>query len=486
MRPQAAAFHANLAEVHRRLAQVRAVGPNCCRTASASSPSIPRRPTTSAWPSRHSADTRKPSKRILRTADAARLAWPQQPGGRASRPGPRRGGPRGLRAAVALDPNLPIGRANLGQALVDRGEVDEGLPHCLEAVRLQPDLAAAHNASGMPTPHSKRSEAIAAYAEALDCLPNWAGPRSSQYGTGLAARGPVRQGDLHSAEPPDGPKDAGLWLHLANAHLADEDHVSAIPCCGVQSRSGGGPVRARRPGLGIDGGRPLAEAADCFHRALELDPEFVEAMVKQGGLHEELGEMEQAATATAGPAPPGRPAAPGLPGDLAPWSPIGPRAAGDPHPARGADRGRTARQPALRPGSRLRARGEHAEAAASLEQANALVHACTTSRTDSTSLSNMPVRRSADPGVRGRRSPPRRCWREPARRSSSSAAPFGDHARRAGAVQPFAGPWGRRVAAGPQELRVHPGGRRQGRRIVCSAWRPSTPQVCDESPTAPR
>ena len=38
----------------------------------------------------------------------------------------------------------------------------------------------------------------------------------------------------------------------------------------------------------------MVEAADCFRRALELRPDHMEALLNQGGLHEELGETTPA------------------------------------------------------------------------------------------------------------------------------------------------------------------------------------------------
>ena len=53
-----------------------------------------------------------------------------------------------FRRAVELDPADALARTNLGQMLLERGQVDEALPHCEEAVRLLPLAAALHHNLG--------------------------------------------------------------------------------------------------------------------------------------------------------------------------------------------------------------------------------------------------------------------------------------------------------------------------------------------------
>ena len=43
---------------------------------------------------------------------------------------------------------LMLPRTNLGQMLLDRNQAEEALPHCQEAVRLQPNMAALHHNLG--------------------------------------------------------------------------------------------------------------------------------------------------------------------------------------------------------------------------------------------------------------------------------------------------------------------------------------------------
>ena len=138
------------------------------------------------------------------------------------------------------------------------------------------------------------------------------------------------------------------------------------------------PERGRRgtanSGLGLQDEGRLAEAAACYGRALELQPEHLDALMNQGELHEELGELAQA-EAYYRRAQSTHP----WPGPLARLATL--------------LRGRAARTPTGKPSRRgctspvpsrraapcslawptsCDARGDYAEAAACLDQANAL------------------------------------------------------------------------------------------------------------------
>ena len=65
----------------------------------------------------------------------------QQPGDRPPRAGPDgRGARSSFRRAVELEPTYAPARTNLGQMLLDRGQAEEALTHCQEAVRAGPDI----------------------------------------------------------------------------------------------------------------------------------------------------------------------------------------------------------------------------------------------------------------------------------------------------------------------------------------------------------
>ena len=125
------------------------------------------------------------------------------------------------------------------------------------------------------------------------------------------------------------------------------------------------PMAARRGEVGLSPG-PGAE------------PDHLDARLNLGSLHEELGAMAEAEACyrEAEPRHPHSPLAAG------PASDVGPRPTAQAETATSSvlsfigPMARTSHEPAVRPGPRADARGDHAEAAACLEPANALARDC--------------------------------------------------------------------------------------------------------------
>lgn len=299
LRPGAAAFHSNLSEVQRKLGQhERAV--ECCRTALELEPGYPEAANNLGL-ALQALGRLDEAVRAFRSALEMRpgfaLAWNNL--GVALRDlGRNTEAFEAFEASVASDPRLAMARANLGQALIDRGQADAGLPHCEEATRLQPDLAAAHNALGNArSALGMRTEALASYSTALRLSPDLGGPRvHANIGLALQREGRLARALPHFQRAVElDPDDADLWLHLAAAHVASEDPASAIPCCQRALELCPQSPQAHTD-LGwvlLGDGRPF-EARACFERALALDPEYLDAMLKLGGLLEELGQMDEA------------------------------------------------------------------------------------------------------------------------------------------------------------------------------------------------
>jgi tetratricopeptide (TPR) repeat protein/serine/threonine protein kinase len=80
-----------------------------------------------------------------------------------------------FRAAVALRPDSPGARVNLGKALHDIGRLDEAVAAYQKAINLEPNYGAAYNNLGVTlTEKSRLDEAITALREAVQLRPNTA------------------------------------------------------------------------------------------------------------------------------------------------------------------------------------------------------------------------------------------------------------------------------------------------------------------------
>jgi tetratricopeptide (TPR) repeat protein len=204
-----------------------------------------------------------------------------------------------FRRAVELAPDFAMARTNLGQLLLDRGQAEEALPHCREAIRLQPDLAALHHNLGNALRTLGRNvEARAAYLEALRLDPNLAVAHAH---LGLLLQREGRLGDalswLKQAVELE-PARALYWEYLAELHGEAEAFDQAIPCWERVLTLG--PARAG-PHLALgwalqEEGR-LAEAGEHYRTAARLQPDSGLAQLDLGSLLEEQGDLTRAEAA---------------------------------------------------------------------------------------------------------------------------------------------------------------------------------------------
>jgi tetratricopeptide (TPR) repeat protein len=300
LRPNVPAFHSNLAEPYRAQGQFdRAIG--CCRTALRLFPQYPDALCNLGLAlqglGRHAEAAEQFRRALELSADLGsahnNLGISLRELGRSAE------ALTAFRRAVDLNPKAPSAQTNLGQLLVDSGHAEEGLPHCEEAVRLQPNRAPLRQNLGNALRALERLvEARAAYLEALRLDPNLALAHAH---LGLALQ---QEGQLDDAVPwlkqavELQPGNADFWEYLAELHGELEESADAIPCW--ERVLALAPRRATaHNGLGWvlqDEGR-LSEAAEHFTTALRLQPDYAGAQLNLGGLYEEQGEMAAAESA---------------------------------------------------------------------------------------------------------------------------------------------------------------------------------------------
>jgi tetratricopeptide (TPR) repeat protein len=304
LRPETAAYHANLAEAYRALGRhEQAI--DCCQAALRLQPDYPEAANNLGL-ALHALGRFAEAEAQFRAALEMRpdFALARNNLGTSLRELGQFGEAlQAYRSAVELGPNLALARSNLGQMLVDQGEAEEGLAHCLEAARLQPHLPAALNNLGNAYRALERwAEAQAAYDEALR-VANLVKERPGELAQVHANRGLAlflegKHADAFGSfrvAVELAPDDGAMWQYLARAHEADEDHTAALSCWQrVVELSPTFATGLNHLGWALQQEGRFAEAGACYRRALELRPQHEDALLNQGGLHEELGEMAEA------------------------------------------------------------------------------------------------------------------------------------------------------------------------------------------------
>ena len=246
------------------------------------SQTIPRRPTTWAWPclARGQTGEAVAQFRAGHSAPARLRHGLQQPGQCPPPPGRQGPGPRPLPPRPCeLDPNLVEAHSNLGQLLLEHYQRPEALVHCREAVRLRPDFPEAQNNLGNVLRELGRlEEAKACYAEALRLNPDLA----------------MTYNNMGQALQEEGQLDEALaWYRRALSATRTRPASRATwPALLEELRS--------------STTRPIAR----YELALRLDPDHAEAYSGLGWVRHEQGQFAEAMAhyrrALRAPARPGR------------------------------------------------------------------------------------------------------------------------------------------------------------------------------------
>ena len=180
--------------------------------------------------------------------------------------------------------------------LTDRDQPAEGLPHCQEAVRFQPDLPAAHNNLGNALLALGRwGEARGAYAEAVRLEPGLAVAHAN-LGLTLQHEGKVAEALPYLRRAAElVPGNATFHRQLAVAYGLDEQWAKAVASCERRAAIEPASTNAQTDlGWACQCDERHAEAEAAYRRALELQPDHLDAWQNLGALQEERGEMADA------------------------------------------------------------------------------------------------------------------------------------------------------------------------------------------------
>jgi tetratricopeptide (TPR) repeat protein len=207
---------------------------------------------------------------------------------------------------VARRPNHPRARNSLGNALADRGKLDDAIAQFRQALEIAPGYAVAHYNLGNALARRGRPvdvvEAIAHYQDALQFKPDYAEAHSN-LGEVLAGRGEAKDAIAHYRQALQiKPDYAEAHNNLANA-LAERGDVDDAIGHYRRALETKPDFAAAHNNLGCAlAGRGQFDAAIAHYRqALEIEPDYAEAhfnlaevLAGQGQFDEALVQYGQA------------------------------------------------------------------------------------------------------------------------------------------------------------------------------------------------
>ncbi len=203
-------------------------------------------------------------------------------------------------SVLAVDALNVDARHLLGLALIALGRPAEALPHCEEAARLRPDLAALHDNLGTALRALDRlDDARAAYAEAIRLDARMAAAHAN---LGLVLLEQARYDEarsLLSRATTLEPSRAVYWEYLADCHERSGEHNAAVPCRERVLRMS--PADQARPRLALARTlhelHRLDEAEAHYRAAIAIEPDSAAAQTDLGVFLEERGDFAAAETA---------------------------------------------------------------------------------------------------------------------------------------------------------------------------------------------
>ncbi|HEY7426032.1 MAG TPA: tetratricopeptide repeat protein [Gemmataceae bacterium] len=297
LRPDIPAYHANLGEVWRALGQVSQAA-DSCRAALRLQPNYPEAANNLGLALLAAGDT---SGALDQFHTAIRLRPDfgmahNNLGNTLRSQGDTKAAIAEFREAVRCEPRLAEARSNLGQLLCERNEFQEALVHCSEAVRLRPSFPEAlSNLGNVLRELGRLDEAKAHYAEAMRLNP----------GIGMVynnmAQALQEEGKLDDAFAwyqqalQRDPNSARIHCNLASA-LGEKDlYEEAVARYEVALRLDPNCAEAYN-GLGFVRHEQDRddEARTHYQTALRLKPDFAPALCNFGTLLEEHNELEEA------------------------------------------------------------------------------------------------------------------------------------------------------------------------------------------------
>jgi protein O-mannosyl-transferase len=205
---------------------------------------------------------------------------------------------------IAKDPNSWMAHYNLGNALNDRGQVDEAIDHYRKALDVKPDLAEAHyNLGNALASRGFVDDAIDHFQKAVKIKPDYV-EAYINLGSALADRGQLDEAIAHyrnalEIQPNQAAAHYNLAMALARRGQINEaiDHFRTALEIKPDYTEAHNNLAIAHNNLGLvlfDRGQ-VDEAIDHYRKAVEITPDYVDAYFNLGLALVGRGQVNDAA-----------------------------------------------------------------------------------------------------------------------------------------------------------------------------------------------
>ncbi len=200
------------------------------------------------------------------------------------------------RKAMEICPDFADSHNNLGFALAGRGQIDEAMAHYRTALELRPDYAEAHNDFGVALAgRGQTDEAMAHYRTALELKPGYAEAHNN-LGVALAGRGQTDEAMVHyrtalELNPEFAEACNNLGDALAKCGRVDEAITQYEKVLKIKPDYA---MAHNNLGNALVGRGQIDEAITEYRKALEIDPDSFEAHADLGNALVSRGQIDEA------------------------------------------------------------------------------------------------------------------------------------------------------------------------------------------------
>jgi len=198
--------------------------------------------------------------------------------------------------AIACTADNYVAHNNLGNALLEKGEATQAIPHLQKALEIKPEYPEAENNLGKALAHEgKEDQAISCYEKAIETRPDFAEAQNN-LGTALLKKGRADEAIAHYQKAIGIKPDlAELHYGLGNALLQKGEVNEALGSYKKSLELNPGYAEARYGmGLALFQNGKVDEAVESYQKAIENNPDYADPENNLGNVLMQKGEIDQA------------------------------------------------------------------------------------------------------------------------------------------------------------------------------------------------